>query len=1062
MLILSAFLLIVESVHLVEYRFGYNYGSKFQDFSGNGNHGESNGIFCTDRGAYFYGLKKGITIPTLSYPTSVSIVFWILSKGDGLIYYHGNITSGNFTLFKDSSDLIGKSSILSTIQTISITNGIISNTWVLSVVLKDSDKYSLRSTSSSTTSQVTFADNFVSKGLGGNDNFNSFKGFIWYFSINTNTFLSTDYIETTGTYSSIGPSISCDPKFKDPYYGSICISTEIDPGYDAYSQICSQSKTTCSASYVYNCVCLEFCYFDIITKVSSCSNTISSTPTCTSPAVERQGLCCHATCGTCSNETTCLTCIDPHGIVSGGTCICGPGFYGTVSSDSVSTCQPCIANCLTCIDQTTCSLCQDSFTLESNTCVCSIGTYLDDSSILVSVCETCSLGCTNCTSSICYDCDDINSIPSSSFCKCIDGYYDTGATSTLICAKCSGLCSTCDQASLCLTCNDTLALPVNGVCKCKTGYQGYPKGITGTGCYANCKIGCTECTNSGTCTYCTDENSFAKGTDCFCLDGFYWKQDVNVFCHSCLDTCWTCNSSDTCLTCFDENSEVVEGVCHCIDGYYGEPEGRSGNGSCIKCPSECILCSGKKNCSSCVDDNAEPADGICTCKNGFFQNKTLKIQTCVKCRDQCETCENEEDCLTCKSLNSFLSDSGECVCNQGFYNITELTEDDSCIECDSLCASCTYLEICQTCRGNFTELIDQQCMCMQGYYKPTTKSRDCKRCEALNDNDECITDCPLSTILINGLCEKCPDNCGVCESTSNCSKCLSNFNIESGQCVCQKGEQALNSFCTAKYFSAYLEVNSNNTIYLNFTETPEKSLNKDDLLFEYRGKQRKINLKVLNSFTYQINLQNTDIIIDFDFTLTLPSPIYSTENSQLKTDKLSDSFSPEILTLSNSFKTTIQTLVTLSFLSSTLSNSSPTWVLLSTIQIISYMPLANLDFSSNILEFLHALSRYSIIPNIMKGSFDSDSSTEASEREQRSGIKSTVLWINLGQSFTLFISYITLIPFAIIGSWLPYVSGFCYKVLQNYQFRFFFRFWIQFYLDFGVFALIQLKAVRFI
>ena len=97
----------------------------------------------------------------------------------------------------------------------------------------------------------------------------------------------------------------------------------------------------------------------------------------------------------------------------------------------------------------------------------------------------------------------------------------------------------------------------------------------------------------------------------------------------------------------------------------------------------------------------------------------------------------------------------------------------------------------------------------------------------------------------------------------------------------------------------------------------------------------------------------------------------------------------------------------------------------------------------------------------MKEIFDSDSTSKPIEREQRSGIESSVLWINIGPNTLLFILYIVLIPFVLIGTKIPYISDRCYVFLENYKFSFFIRFWIQVYLDFGIFSLIQIHSVIF-
>lgn len=53
--------------------------------------------------------------------------------------------------------------------------------------------------------------------------------------------------------------------------------------------------------------------------------------------------------------------------------------------------------------------------------------------------------------------------------------------------------------------------------------------------------------------------------------------------------------------------------------------------------------------------------------------------TCVKCHANCETYDQSQICLTCKTDNSSPGHLIGCVCNSGYYNVSELTETNSCI-----------------------------------------------------------------------------------------------------------------------------------------------------------------------------------------------------------------------------------------------------------------------------------------------------------------------------------------------------------------------------------------------
>ena len=92
----------IESAKVVEYRFGYNYGQIFRDFSNNGRHAV-NGLshsnndedsLATDRGAYFNEDQQTVTMPKNTYVTTditltspFTVIAWILSHDkDGYIF----------------------------------------------------------------------------------------------------------------------------------------------------------------------------------------------------------------------------------------------------------------------------------------------------------------------------------------------------------------------------------------------------------------------------------------------------------------------------------------------------------------------------------------------------------------------------------------------------------------------------------------------------------------------------------------------------------------------------------------------------------------------------------------------------------------------------------------------------------------------------------------------------------------------------------------------------------------------------------------------------------------
>ena len=111
-----------SATKIVEYRFGYNYGQVFHDFSGNGNDAvngvhstdSSKDAIATDRGAYLTDGDFQITLPTndkvsnaLVLPSAFTIAAWVLSLGDksgNFIYRQKDPTDYFYVKRSDSSE----------------------------------------------------------------------------------------------------------------------------------------------------------------------------------------------------------------------------------------------------------------------------------------------------------------------------------------------------------------------------------------------------------------------------------------------------------------------------------------------------------------------------------------------------------------------------------------------------------------------------------------------------------------------------------------------------------------------------------------------------------------------------------------------------------------------------------------------------------------------------------------------------------------------------------------------------------------------------------------------
>ena len=109
---------ISETAELVTYKFGYNYGQVFHDYSLN-YHSAVNGIssavdsadiVATDRGAFFAGGSNQITLPAndqvstaFSLPGIFTIVLWIFPEASGSTVFTRYLSASSYIYMRIDS-----------------------------------------------------------------------------------------------------------------------------------------------------------------------------------------------------------------------------------------------------------------------------------------------------------------------------------------------------------------------------------------------------------------------------------------------------------------------------------------------------------------------------------------------------------------------------------------------------------------------------------------------------------------------------------------------------------------------------------------------------------------------------------------------------------------------------------------------------------------------------------------------------------------------------------------------------------------------------------------------
>ncbi|KRX07463.1 Insulin-like growth factor binding protein, N-terminal [Pseudocohnilembus persalinus] len=286
----------------------------------------------------------------------------------------------------------------------------------------------------------------------------------------------------------------------------------------------------------------------------------------------------------------------------------------------------------------------------------------------------------------------------------------------------------------------------------------------------------------------------------------------------CDSLCASCsNTMDNCLTCSDtnhylnDNGTVNTCILTCPSGKYPQeaPQKR-----CMDCPSECATCTQFTVCQTCnTGYYLYNNDCLANCPDGYY--KDVPNKKCEPCDSTCYTCSGPSnlDCITCQTTpqHYYLTSQTRCYQNcPAKYYAEDSSNPKSCDQCHSNCVTCTSLSVCQTCEIGY-QLISDFCyqICATNQYldmstdtcyncdtacKTCTDStnKDCITCQDtpqyyyLPDDNTCYLNCPsgyYKDLSINE-CVSCPIQCQACTDSSTCQSCNTGFFLDSSDNSC--------------------------------------------------------------------------------------------------------------------------------------------------------------------------------------------------------------------------------------------------------------------------------------
>ena len=251
------------------------------------------------------------------------------------------------------------------------------------------------------------------------------------------------------------------------------------------------------------------------------------------------------------------------------------------------------------------------------------------------------------------------------------------------------------------------------------------------------------------------------------------------------------------------------------------------------CDLSCATCSGNgsDSCESCYG-NATISNGVCTCNLGYYQYIFTEPCTqypcseCLPCLFECQTCSDANECL---------------ICNNGYY----LSNDgENCTSCSLGCDNCTDENTCFNCfSGYFLNLINQECVTICPNTTIIVNNTTCDICSngtfifnntcysecpgnLFKNDSTCVTQCPIYTDSDEKTCiSTCPDdkflfydNCSfecppsLIGSNRTCvEQCPDSQIVVNQTCVCHTGDYTLNNTLCVSACPQYYYSSINNT-----------------------------------------------------------------------------------------------------------------------------------------------------------------------------------------------------------------------------------------------------------
>ena len=444
--------------------------------------------------------------------------------------------------------------------------------------------------------------------------------------------------------------------------------------------------------------------------------------------------------------------------------------------------------------------------------------------------------------------------------------------------------------------------------------------------------------------------------------------------------------------------------------------------------------------------------------------KSCTSQGCLNCKCQVSSCEMKLGKSLCICPSKASANETSCECPSGSFFTGY-----SCEACTlQNCAECIDLNTCKACLDTFL-IIDGKCQCGEGRYEADKTCKNCtQNCSLCADSQECIKCSPGFYLDSQAKCRSCKANCAECDE-SNCLTCADTFfRLNETHCACKTGYNDY-GVCVRKRFIAEISVSIENVVVIEFNSTLDSLLRYEDFLIKSSLKNLEIKFIAKNSAIYEFSVtSNENIEQGSEFNISIKNKkLKSSDNSLYYQTDLSvnlyklESNNKLSKVLKSNTKSAVGAALGVAAFSGLFGSASFFWILFNTLQLITFLPLNSTPYPKDLVEFFTYLNLFNLFPSIYKliGLKVDDSLPYFEAR--RFGINTSLFLVNIELIVVQFLINLIILVLLLLGSLIfkGKIRDKCLNKMQSYRYGYFLKLLTGGYIDFLIYALIQLKDV---